>query len=384
MRSWRATANALEAIAEQHSDTLLALDELNAGTGREVYAAAYQLSAGIGKGRSHRDGSARKPKTWRVMFLSNGEVSLAAKLAEESHLPRVKAGQEVRLLDIEADVGTGHGAFDSPGPEKDAAGLAEAIRNAAGEAYGTAGPAFVKALIDYGIENATEAINSIVEAFCLKAAALGTDGQVRRAAHRLALIAAAGELAFKFGTVPHWHEGEAIAAAEFALRQWIAGRGGTEAAEALAAVRAVRFFIEKYGNSRFEDINNPVGIIANRAGWRRASGEEQIWMVPPEVWKSEICVGLDPKLVAKVLADRDMLERAPDGLLKVHRIGGRSVRCYTITARIFARQDTTEGVTHVACVTSGVFEGSIHDERQKSLNRIGDNSAQRTVCWMFR
>jgi putative DNA primase/helicase len=63
VRSWRATANALEATAQQHTDTLLALDELNAGTGREVYAAAYQLSAGIGKGRSHRDSSARKPKT---------------------------------------------------------------------------------------------------------------------------------------------------------------------------------------------------------------------------------------------------------------------------------------------------------------------------------
>jgi uncharacterized protein (DUF927 family) len=147
VRSWRATANALEATAEQHTDTLLALDELNAGTGREVYAAAYQLSAGIGKGRSHRDGSARKPKTWRVMFMSNGEVSLAAKLAEESNVPRAKAGQEVRLLDVEADV-DGYGAFDSPGPEKDAANLAEAIRSAAGEAYGTAGPAFVKALIN--------------------------------------------------------------------------------------------------------------------------------------------------------------------------------------------------------------------------------------------
>ena len=267
MRSWRATANALEATAEQHTDTLLVLDELNAGTGKEVYAAAYQLAAGIGKGRAHRDGSARKPKIWRVMFISSGEVSLAAKLAEDGHGSRAKAGQEVRLLDIEADVGTGHGAFDSPGFERDAASLAEAIRNAAGEAYGTAGPAFVKALIDNGIEQTISMVADLVNGFCRKTAALGTDGQVRRAAQRLALVAAAGEIAREFGIVPHWREGEATEAAEFALRQWIASRGGSEAAEALAAVQQVRLFIEKYGTSRFEDVDNPTNSIANRAGW---------------------------------------------------------------------------------------------------------------------
>jgi hypothetical protein len=93
-------------------------------------------------------------------------------------------------------------------------------------------------------------------------------------------------------------------------------------------------------------------------------------MVPPEIWKSEVCAGLDPKLVARVLADRNMLERAPDGLLKVHRIGGRSVRCYTITARIFAGLDATEGVTHVTCVTSGVSEGSVTGKKYNNINAV--------------
>lgn len=47
------------------------------------------------------------------MFLSSGEISLAAKLAEEAHGPRARAGQEIRLLDIEADMGVGYGIFDS-------------------------------------------------------------------------------------------------------------------------------------------------------------------------------------------------------------------------------------------------------------------------------
>ena len=53
-------------------------------------------------------------------------------------------------------------------------------------------------------------------------------------------------------------------------------------------------------------------------------------MVPPEVWKSEVCSGLDPKLVAQVLAERDMLLRVEDGYQKVHKISGLRFRCAVI------------------------------------------------------
>jgi hypothetical protein len=56
-----------------------------------------------------------------------------------------------------------------------------------------------------------------------------SDGQVDRAAQRLGLIAAAGELATAMGLVP-WRKGEARGAAAWALAQWIEGRGGTEPA----------------------------------------------------------------------------------------------------------------------------------------------------------
>jgi putative DNA primase/helicase len=146
LRSWRSTANGLEATAALATDTVLVLDELGVIDSRDLHAATYQLAIGAGKGRARRDGSMRSPATWRVMVVSTGEVSISAKI-EEDRNRRARAGQEIRILDIPADAGLGHGAFDSPGSEKDAASLADAIRNAAAESYGTAGPAFLKEVI---------------------------------------------------------------------------------------------------------------------------------------------------------------------------------------------------------------------------------------------
>jgi uncharacterized protein (DUF927 family) len=270
-RSWRATANGLEGAAVLATDTLLVLDELGVIDSRELNAAAYQLAIGHGKSRSRRDGSARAPATWRVMVVSTGEISLASKV-EEDRNRRARAGQEVRILDIPADGGKGFGAFDHPRAGEDsAAGLADEIVRSAEEFYGTAGPAFLQKIIDAGIDKITDAINTAIEAFCAHVVKFGTDGQIQRAARRLALIAVAGELAHDLGIVPNWHKGEAIKAAEFALQQWIAGRGGSEAAEVIQSIRAVRLFIERYGDSRFENADYPEGrIIPNRAGWSRA------------------------------------------------------------------------------------------------------------------
>jgi hypothetical protein len=51
--------------------------------------------------------------------------------------------------------------------------------------------------------------------------------------------------------------------------------------------------------------------------------------------KSEICRGLDPKAVARILASRGMLERASDGFQQVHKIDGTPKRVYVINATIF-------------------------------------------------
>ena len=71
-RSWRATANGLEASASLFNDCLLALDEISECDPRDVGNVVYMLGNGRGKARASRTGSARTVACWRSSVLSTG------------------------------------------------------------------------------------------------------------------------------------------------------------------------------------------------------------------------------------------------------------------------------------------------------------------------
>src|SRR6266404_3257620 len=333
VRPWRTTANALEGAAAIHSDTLLVLDELGMIDPREAAAAAYQLAAGSGKGRSARDGSLRTSLTWRTMVISTGEVRLSDKLVEGKQ--RARAGQQVRLVDIPADAGAGFGVFNHAGADGDAQFLADGIKRATRSAYGTAGPEFVRLVIAHNTEPV--AVRAMIEGFRARYVSRVADGQVLRVCDRFGLVAAAGELAREFGVVP-WAEGEAIEAAGRCFNDWLDSRGGTEAGEVHAAISQVRLFIEQYGDARFVNLGDPNRAVFNRAGWRRGDGDDREWLIPPETWKTEVCAGFDPKMVARALQSRQMLERAADGFVSVRKIEGRSKRVYVVKPAIISEE----------------------------------------------
>ena len=269
-----------------------------------------------------------------MLILSTGEIPIETKLAEDRGR-KARAGQLVRMLDIPADRGKGFGAFDHGGSDGDAGALAKAFKHAAISDYGTAGPEFVRRIIVNGAEEVGGVIRDFINAFVETNVPLGSDGQINRAAQRLGLIAAAGEYAVKLGVVP-WPEGEAKSAAAWALKRWIDGRGGTEPAEVRQAIETVRLFVEQYGESRFEPLDDlDPRPVNSRAGWRKGTGSDREWMVPPEVWKSEICKGLDATMVARTLAERGMLRLASDGFQPVRKIDGANKRVYVLTAKIF-------------------------------------------------
>ena len=135
---------ASKAPAASATDTVLILDEFGQVEGREAGAVPYSLSNGGGKLRSARD-VMREPKSWRVMVLSTGEITVASKLAED-RASKPRAGQFVRMLDIPAD--RGFGVFDHAGPDDDAGKLAKVLKQSAISAYGVAGPEFVRRLIN--------------------------------------------------------------------------------------------------------------------------------------------------------------------------------------------------------------------------------------------
>jgi Domain of unknown function (DUF927) len=68
MRTWRATANGLEAVASETSDGLLILDELSQANAREVDQVVYMLANSASKARANRAGGARAQRNWRTLF----------------------------------------------------------------------------------------------------------------------------------------------------------------------------------------------------------------------------------------------------------------------------------------------------------------------------
>jgi putative DNA primase/helicase len=341
VRSWRATANGLEGVAAAHCDTLLCLDELGQVAARDAGEVAYLLGNGAGKSRAARDGTARRPATWRLLFLSSGEIGLADKVAEDGRGRRVVAGQQVRVLDIAADAQRGMGMFEQLHGFSNADAFARHIKSASASIFGTPGRALVEALVaDDG--KMREAVIRFVESFVAEHAPASADGQVTRAARRFALVAAAGELAVRLGILP-WPQGEAERGAAACFADWIDGRGGIEPAETREGIAQVRRFLEQHGEARFSSFDTEDGRpTINRAGFRRQDAEGGTeFFVLPQIWKTEVAAGFDPTALARALADRGHLipDRAGKFQAK-HRLPGMgSARCYHLSASILRGED---------------------------------------------
>ncbi len=329
VRTWRQTDNALEGVAALHSDLLLILDEMGQLDPKHAGAVAYLLANGQGKGRSHRDGSPRAISTWRVLFFSTGEVGLSDLVTQGGG--RVRAGQEVRVVDLAADAGEGLGLFDRVPDGMSAGAFADGLKRAASSHYGTAAPAFLRALVA-DPEKARELLRAMRDTLAADLAG-DADGQVRRVADRFALIAAAGELATAYG-LTGWRPDDAERAIRICFTSWLATRGTRGAAEPAAMLAQVRGFLEAHGESRFTSWNatDTAPRTINRAGFRRQTQDGPEFFIEREVFRRELSQGFDPAQVARALADAGALilgsgeatrkERLPDGRhARVYRIG---------------------------------------------------------------
>ena len=346
--SWRTTDNGAEALARDHCDLLLTLDEIGQADPRVVEALAYLLGNQRGKARMARDITLRASLTWRVLFLSSGERSLAACLNEIGK--RAMAGQMVRVLELPADAGAGFGLFENLHGISGPATFAEELRLAADRQAGHAGRALLDGLVQHYHdcrEKLRQSRQHFIEAHCPPASA----GQVKRACGRLGLVAAAGELVSALGIVP-WPPGEAERALLCCFRDWLNQRGGTAPAEIINGMRQVRLFLEQHGSSRFEaawgadwGFSAAEPRTVNRAGFRRRDALGYwTYFILPSVWAAEVCKGYDPGLIARAMAERDYLVRG-DGknLSRKERVPGHELtRYYVVAAKFLASSDDAD------------------------------------------
>lgn len=341
VRQWRATANGLEGVAEQSNDCLLILDELAQLDPREAGSVAYLLANGSGKSRASQTGEARAAKRWLTFFLSSGEISLAEHARADGRGKRSPAGQEVRILDVEADAGKGLGLFDHLHGMPNGDALARAIKEGAACHYGIADPEFVRRLLG-DLDNTANSIKAGIDRFATANLPADATGQVSRACRRLGLIAMAGEIAIHLGILP-WDRGEAVAAARSIFGGWIDARGGAGAAEDRAAIEQVAEFISTHGNSRFQPMESNDGVVIyNRAGFKRETGLGTMeYLIPATTWKNEVCRGLSSKAVAALMIANGHM--VPDASGKASRVenapGMGKARFYVVGQSIFGGED---------------------------------------------
>lgn len=197
--TWKATDNALENIAFRRNDSLLILDELPEISPSKAGDVAYMLANGEGKKRLDKNCNARETFSWRLIFLSSGEVDLTSQMAEENR--NSKAGQKVRLLNISANPSKySCGIFENLMGFRDGAEFSGFLRENASKYYGTASGAFINQVLKHQ--------NIIKEKYKdefqhLKSQHLpeNASGQDLRAFEHFMFVGFAGELAIKWGVV---------------------------------------------------------------------------------------------------------------------------------------------------------------------------------------
>lgn len=319
MQRWRATSNGLEALAMQHCDAPLLLDELAQLDPREAGEVAYMLANGSGKTRAGRTGGMRARSDWRLLFLSAGEIGLAQHMAEVGK--QTKAGQELRLAEIPADAGAGLGLFEKLHGAAGGAEFAKALAEATRKHYGSAWPAYLDRLVSEPPETIASAVQAGLRAFEKRYLSDDASGQARRVSGRFALVGVGGELATDWG-ITGWEAGEAMCAAGVCFAAWLANRGGEGNQEERAMLGQVREFLRRYGESAFTDWERPsmkdthAPVRSDRAGWRRhdETKDEVHYFVSNEAFRSRLCKGFDPGAVGRLLIARGYAESGTEAV----------------------------------------------------------------------
>ena len=310
VRPWRATDNGLEGVCILHNDNLLILDEVGQVSANVLSECGYLIANGMGKTRSGKDSNLRKSHTWRLLFLSSGEIGFAEKLSEKGI--KARAGQEVRFVGIPTDAGMLSELHGLP----DAGALSNRLKELAGQHYGTCGRAFLQWLTD-NRQDIADGVGEILTVGVARLCPPDATEQVRRVARRFCLVAYAGKVACDAGVLPE--DMDVWNATVSCFNDWLAVRGGAGAGEDAAILAQVRLFIEQHGASRFQDMDNPNATCINRVGFRRATGSGIEYAILPESFKSEVVKGYSERRAARVLTNAGWLCLERPGRFKARR-----------------------------------------------------------------
>ncbi len=250
-------------------------------------------------------------------------------------------GLQIRLVNLDADVGAGMGVFQTLHDKATPAELADHLRTASRTYHGVAARALLKKLATLRTTD-TDDLKAIIcgyrEQFMQDYVPEDSDGQVISVAGRFSMIGAAGELAVALDVLP-WQYGEAIRAAGACFSDWLKGRGHSGAGEDEKALAVIRHFIVAHGSSRFSEFDATDFTVRDRVGWRKKSSDHgEDYLFHPDVW-GNVFTGttISPSRAAQVLDRNGLLLNKEGGRLQARpTIGKARVRVYWVSGRILA------------------------------------------------
>jgi putative DNA primase/helicase len=374
---WKVTVNGLESLAAAHSSCLLVLDELKQCDPKDVDNIVYLIGNEGGKVRAQDNGSYNGVKhSWRLLWMSNGEMTLSQHLG--SAKLKAQGGQEVRLINLSANLNetaelrAKNGVYQNLHSFSHGAELSGHIMNKALSFHGTALYEFLERLLqpDFINTKGRQGIKRIMEKFRQDNLSSSAPGEIYRVADAFGLVAAAGEMATRFG-ITGWAVGDATKTAALCFKLWLEDNGRGISKGQRDMLEAVRTHFITCGEYKYTRMNEGEPIAdehaprtAERFGFRKtqthgdnSSGRysETIYIVLPDIFKNEICRGFNPLHVAQLLAKCGALklgtEKARPYLTreKLPGYGDARQRVYTINpAMLNDADDQIEAVTEDA------------------------------------
>ncbi|MEH6579003.1 MAG: DUF927 domain-containing protein [Amphritea sp.] len=329
---WDATANGIELIAARHSDVGLSLDELGACDAKGVASILYNLLSGKGKVTMNSARGAANVNSWLSIVMSSGELPIREKV--EAAGDKFMGGMGVRMPDVPVDDIPVSFNGDDP------AEATRTMKSACGNYYGTAGPEFLRQLVNLADEDDNAMDEEEIGAHlrncldgCLDELALqGLAQEEQRVQIRFALVLLAGYLAQSFGIldVPEEKLLEAVVTVRDA---WL--KGAREADAGLTGVSRVAAFIEANSATFGGNASSPRQLNVRGYSYSDLKVGE-LYVLPSERFR-QACGDVDYREVARKLKQLGLLHIQEQNRLtcrlKVHGVETR-VNGYAIKARI--------------------------------------------------
>lgn len=307
MANFNATKVGLERLASLYSDLPLGIDERQVVGDRQgfVESLVYLIGLGKGKARGAKGGGLQQFAQWRTIALTTGEEPLSSQSST--------GGIATRAIEI----------YGQPIPNE---GLAGQIHRGAAEHYGTAGPLFVRRLLDM-MDSDGDALKTDFDALVERIKATDSD---KASSHisGLALMVLADFYASRWIYSLDETEAltQALGLATVTLAQLEAAAGMDDATRAMEYLQSW-FYANKgrFGSSIFDERYGKVETINN------------LVLILPHVFDQVMEQGgYNPNRILRDWAERDWIETETLGGKRRHKVRrmDEGARQYFVSVKI--------------------------------------------------